>query len=184
MKHSHSIFCTYDDYLTLPNDGRRYEVIDGELTMAPAPFTDHQDVLRNLEFILVSFLRKTRWGILYAAPTDVVFSMTDIVQPDLLVVARERKEIITKKNIIAAPDLVIEILSPSSTLTDRTTKKALYEKYGVKEYWIVDPDEQAIEVFNLENKIFIMMNVFKSDEQLTSKLLKELVVDLKEVFET
>ena len=183
MEHTHTILCTYDDYLLLPDDGKRYEIIEGDLSMAPAPFTNHQDVSRNLEFILLEYLKKTRWGILYDAPTDIVFSMIDIVQPDLSVVARERREIITKRNIVAAPDLVIEILSPSTALTDRTTKKALYEKYGVKEYWIVDPDEETIEVFNLEQGRFVEKGMFKNEEHLTSNLLYGLSVDLNEVFE-
>ncbi len=151
--------------------------------MAPAPFTDHQDVSQNLEFILLQYLEENKWGILYDAPTDVIFSMTEVVQPDLLIVARGRKEIITKRNIVAAPDLVVEIISPSSALIDRTTKKSLYEKYGVKEYWIVDPDEETIEVYSLENKVFVGVGVFFKSETLTSRLLPILEVKLGEVFE-
>ncbi len=183
MENTHTILCTYDDYLLLPADGKRYEIIEGELFMAPAPFTDHQDVSRNLEFILLKYLEITKWGKLYNAPTDVIFSMTHVVQPDLLIVARERKEIITKRNIVAAPDLVVEIISPSSALIDRTTKKSLYEKYGVKEYWIVDPDNETIEVFSLENNVFLVAGTFSQGDTLTSRLLPGLEVVLGEVFE-
>ncbi|TAK60706.1 MAG: Uma2 family endonuclease, partial [Bacteroidetes bacterium] len=149
MQHSHTTPCTYDDYLLLPDDGKRYEIIDGELFVAPAPFIDHQRISIFLTNIIFEYVSEMKIGEVFTAPGDVVFSMIDIVQPDIVYVSASRKEIITKRNIIAAPDFVVEILSLSTVLADRTTKKSLYEKYGVKEYWIVDPEEETIEVFNL-----------------------------------
>jgi Uma2 family endonuclease len=177
-----STFVTYDDYLTLPADGKRYEIIEGELYMTPAPFTDHQRILGRLFRLFDEFVRKNNVGEVFVAPADVVLSMTDVVQPDILFISKERSHIITKKNIIAAPDLVVEILSESTAATDRTVKKALYEKYGVKEYWIVGPQLEAIECFSLKEATFTLVGSFKKNESFESVLLKGLRINLNEVF--
>lgn len=173
---------TYDDYLTLPADGKRYEIIEGELFMTPAPTTDHQKVSSNLEQIFYNFLDQHPLGELYHAPTDVVFSMTEVVQPDIVFILKERKEIITKRNIVAAPDLIIEITSESTAVTDRTTKKALYEKHGVKEYWIVDSDAKTIECFVLGQSKFERIGIYSESDTLVSRLLPELKLRIQEVF--
>jgi Uma2 family endonuclease len=173
---------TYDDYLTLPADGKRYEIIEGELSMTPAPFTDHQRILGRLFRFIDEFARKNNAGEVFVAPTDVVLSMTDVVQPDILFVTKERSHIITIKNIIAAPDLVIEILSESTAVIDRTTKKSLYEKYGVKEYWIVDPENEDIECFSLKEATFTLMGSFKKNESFESVLLKGLTIEVNKIF--
>jgi len=166
---------TYDDYLTLPADGKRYEIIEGELSMTPAPFTDHQRILGRLFRFIDEFARKNNAGEVFVAPTDVV-------QPDILFVTKERSHIITIKNIIAAPDLVIEILSESTAVIDRTTKKSLYEKYGVKEYWIVDPDNEVIECFLLKEAKFTLVGSFKKDVSFESVLLKGLTIEVNKIF--
>ena len=182
MEPSTSIVYTYDDYLTLPNDGKRYEIIEGELYMTPAPMTHHQEISGNLEHILRDYLSASRWGKLFHAPIDVVFSMTEIVQPDIIVISKQRQHIITKKNIVAAPDLVIEILSESSANTDRTTKKALYEKHGVKEYWIVDPVEQAVELYVRKENAFSRLGVFSGNQIVESQVLRGLKIEVREIF--
>jgi Uma2 family endonuclease len=105
---------TYDDYIRLPDDGCRYEVLQGELVMTPAPNMDHQRISRNLEFILHSYASEKGLGEVFYAPVDVVLSMTNILQPDIVFVSSGRKHIIAKKNIVDAPDLVVEIILEST----------------------------------------------------------------------
>ena len=128
---------TYEDYLNTPED-KRYELLDGELVMTPAPGELHQSISALLGWRLVQFASENSLGRVYQAPFDVVLSDTDVVQPDLLFVSNERGHIITPANIQGAPDLVVEILSPSTAERDRTFKRTLYAKHGVNEYWMVD----------------------------------------------
>jgi len=174
---------TYDDYLTLPNDGKRYEIIDGELIMTPAPETEHQSILGNLYRLLEGLARTQHLGKVLFAPVDIVLSMTDVVQPDLVFVSRSRQQIITKKNIVSAPDVVVEILSAGTEKTDRTTKKALYERYGVKEYWIVDPQKKSIELYQFQEGSYSPPRIFSSNEVLTSQQLPSLALPVHSVFE-
>ncbi len=139
---------TYQDYLLLPED-KRYELIEGELLTVPSPDVEHQELSRDLEHILWEFVKQNNLGSIFNAPLDVVLSEEDVVQPDILFVSKERAHIIKEKNIQGAPDLVIEILSPATSERERTLKRKLYAKYGVKEYWIVDPEEKSIEVMAL-----------------------------------
>lgn len=173
---------TYDDYLTLPDDGKKYEIIDGELIMSPSPGTDHQKISIRLAHILFSHVSSRKLGEVLEAPTDVVLSMTEVVQPDIVFISSERTDIITKKNIIAAPDLVIEILSESTETLDRVTKKNLYERYGVREYWIVDPAVKIIEQYILENKAFRFISKFESGQSIDVRTIEGLGVKLKDVF--
>ena len=174
---------TYDDYLTLPDDGKKYEIIDGELIMTPSPLSVHQRILRNLVRIFDTYVSKNRLGEVLFAPLDVILSMTDVVQPDFIFVPQDRSDIITKKNIIAAPDLVIEILSESTETLDRVTKKGLYERYGVKEYWIVDPSARTVEQYVLENKSYRSVGTFKEHDVVEVKTIEGLPVKLSEIFE-
>jgi Uma2 family endonuclease len=144
---------TYEDYKSLPEAmDRRYELMDGELCMVPAPTTIHQDVSQNIEFLLVQHVRATRCGRVLDAPVDVVLgegSRRDVVQPDIVFVAAARAAIITPAEVAGAPDLVVEILSPGTEDRDRGYKRTLYERSGVREYWIVNSDEASIEVYRL-----------------------------------
>jgi len=138
---------TYADYLTWPDD-ERWELINGDAyNMKPAPTTRHQNIVYNVSFILKSKLLNKSCRP-FVAPTDVVLSEYDVVQPDVFVVCDEKK--ITEANIQGAPDLTVEVLSPATALKDKREKKNLYEKYGVKEYIIVDPAAQYVERFLLE----------------------------------
>ena len=177
-----TILFTYDDYLALPDDGKRHEIIGGELSMTPAPFTDHQRILLNIFRPIDNYVRKRKLGEVLIAPVDVILSMTDVVQPDLIFISRDHSRIITKKNVISAPDLVIEILSGSSAWRDRSIKKSLYEKYGVLEYWIVDPEEQAIEVYVLKENKFILLGRFSRDESMESEVLGGLKIAARGIF--
>ena len=172
---------TYDDYLALP-DEKRYELMEGELFMVPAPDFYHQIVSGNIQFYLMDFVKKRNLGVVVDAPVDVVMSPEDVLQPDILFISRENRHIITKKNVSGAPDLVIEILSPSTQERDKLVKRDIYSKYGVKEYWIVDPVGKNIEVMTSGSKGYKLHAIFLNDEVLTSPLIEGFSLPLKEVF--
>jgi Uma2 family endonuclease len=172
---------TYEDYLHLPEE-KRYEIIDGDLIMVPAPSISHQDISLNLAIILRKFVREKSLGVILCAPCDVILSEVDIVQPDILFISKERLNIITEDNIRGAPDLVIEIISKSSEYRDRVIKRKLYSKYGVKEYWIVDPEKKEIEVLELKESGLERVRSYGQREVMERGLIEGLKVDLKEVF--
>lgn len=140
---------TYRDYLLLP-EGDRRELIEGDFYVVPAPSTRHQTIAANVGMALRGFVRSSRLGTVLWAPTDVVLSSESVVQPDILFVSNERRDIITEDNVSGAPDLVVEILSPSTAERDRELKLTLYARYGVREYWIVDLEDRSVEVMALE----------------------------------
>lgn len=170
----------YSDYRMLPDDGKRYQIIGGYLYMVPAPVPYHQEISWNLEFILSKYVRSKKLGKLYYAPCDVVFSKENVVQPDIFFISKEREHIIGTKNIRGAPDLIIEILSPRTKSIDRKLKFDLYERFGVKEYWIVDPKKKEIEVLVLTENGYISYGRFREDFE--SPLMKGLTVSFEEVF--
>jgi Uma2 family endonuclease len=113
---------------------------------------------------------------------DVVLSMTDVVQPDIFYISNERSHIITEKNIVEAPDLVVEIISESRKIRDQTTKKALYEKYGVEEYWLVYPDEEKVEQFVLRNEVFELKNELQIPQKIVSSVMDGCSIPLEKIF--
>ena len=174
---------TYRDYKNLPeSETKRYELLVGELLMVPSPTTYHQRISWNLEHLLGDFTCRHNLGIIYHAPLDVVFSQEDVAQPDIFFISRERSEIIAEEHIRGAPDLTIEILSPATAERDRTYKRTLYARHGVKEYWIVDPNKQAIEVMTLGEAGFETASVYRKEETLISPLLKGFRLNLEKVF--
>lgn len=172
---------TYQDYLHIPED-KRYELMEGEFFVVPSPNESHQRISAELEYVLQSYVKKQKTGFVYYAPFDVVLSDEDVVQPDIIYVSKERRNIITRNNIQGAPDLVVEILSPKIGYRDREIKRKLYGKYGVKEYWIVDPVKQAVEVLSLDVDGYRKIGTYNVNTPLTSSLLKDLSIDLKSVF--
>lgn len=138
---------TYADYLGFPEDGRRHEILDGEHYVTPSPSAGHQRFLVELTVRLHAVISATGRGTVLVAPMDVVLSDVDIVQPDLLVVLTDHSERIEGSCVRGAPDLVVEILSPSTRDRDRRLKRSLYEKSGVFEYWLVDLESRAVEVY-------------------------------------
>ena len=172
---------TYQDYLHIPED-KRYELMDGEFFVVPSPNEPHQRISAELEYVLQSYVKKQKTGFVYYAPFDVVLSDEDVVQPDIIYVSKERRDIITRNNIQGAPDLVVEILSPKIGYRDREIKRKLYGKYGVKEYWIVDPVKQTVEVLSLDVDGYRKIGTYNVNTPLTSSLLKDLTIDLKSVF--
>ncbi len=177
-----AVVFTYDDYLTLPNDGKRHEILDGDLIVTPVPSTEHQEILLNIVELLRGFVRAESKGKVLCAPTDVVFSMTDVVQPDIVFVSKERLHIITKKNIVAAPDFVIEIFSVAIEKMDRVAKKHLYVRCGVKEYWLVDPERQVIEVYALRGREFGPPHIYQASDSLRTALLSNFSFTVGPVF--
>ena len=174
---------TYQDYLYLPDDGSRYEVIWGELyMMTPAPSTQHQRILRDLGFVLWSYVQEHSLGEIFIAPCDLVMEPgATPVQPDILFIALDRLDIITERNVHGVPDLLIEILSPNNPRHDRVTKFDLYEQSGVAEYWIVDPEARTIEVFVLGQGKYSLLGRFGEGEKTTSKALKGFSVTVGDV---
>lgn len=176
MKTLHKLW-TYEDYYRLTDD-KRYEVIDGELIeMAPAPYYQHQRILVKLLTLLNSYIEKKNMGHVTCAPVDVRLDDTNCVQPDIFYIANENKKIIKKKGVFGSPDLVIEILSHSKK-RDRKIKYKLYEKFGVKEYWIIDPDKREIEVFVLEGDRY---KLFMKGDKVKSKLLGDFELEFSEL---
>lgn len=172
---------TYPDYLKLPEE-KRYELIDGELLMVPAPLTVHQRVSLRLAEKLSEYVRKNNLGEIFYAPVDVVLSQHDVVQPDLLFIAEDRKQIITETNVQGAPDIVIEIISPASVDRDRFVKKALYLKHKTREYWLVDPDQGCIEVLSFENEEYRLLGIFADGDILNSPIFLSLDLDVRSIF--
>jgi Uma2 family endonuclease len=140
---------TYDDFVHFPDDGMCHELIDGEHYVTPSPNPKHQRIVLNLSALIWNFLKQNRIGEVFGSPLDVVFSDFDVVEPDLLFVSRERARVVTDKNVQGAPDLVVEVGSPATRRRDEKTKLQLYERFGVQEYWVVDPDLDAIKVYRL-----------------------------------
>jgi len=175
---------TYEDYLLFPEDGKRYEIVEGDCFMSPAPRTRHQDISGNLFSLLKVYFKGTKKGRVFAAPTDVILSDTNIVQPDLLVILAARTFIITDKNIQGAPDIVIEILSETTRKTDEITKKKLYERHGVQEYWIVDPELELVKIYRLTDGRYgrAEERAQERGETLTTVLLPGLDISLTELF--
>lgn len=173
---------TYQEYLDLPEDGKRYEILKGRLEMAPAPSTRHQDISRNLEIILWDYVRKHNLGKVYYAPVDVIFDQVNVVQPDLVYISREREEIIKEAGIFGAPDLIIEIQSPSTGHVDAKRKSDIYWRFGVKEYWIVEPMEKKVEVYLLKGGRYNLEGVYTEQDTVECRAIKGLLVPLAEVF--
>ena len=145
---------TYDDFVLFPDDGKRHELIDGEHFVSPSPNVRHQRVLMRLGFAIYNFVQEQRCGEVFFAPLDIVLSIHDVVEPDLLFVSAERAAIIGKANLRGAPDLVVEVLSPSNRRYDEVLKRELYERAGIQEYWLVDPEADTVKVFRREGERF------------------------------
>jgi Uma2 family endonuclease len=139
---------TYDDLLQMPEDGKRYEIIDGELIEMSSPVVTHQRVLGRLFMMFSEQVQRSGQGEVLISPLDVIISPTRVVQPDLIVVRPDNREIL-RDHIHGIPNLLVEILSPSNHKHDTVTKRRLYARNRVPEYWIVDPDAQTVEVLEL-----------------------------------
>lgn len=175
---------TYADYQRLTADTeRRYEIIAGILYEMPPPSTIHQLVVTQLIIQLGTLVKSDALGILYASPIEVILEEAATpVQPDLVFIQEDRRSIIKEKRIEGSPDLVVEVLSPSSVRYDRVTKFELYETSGIQEYWILNPKTQSLEIYNLEDGLYNLFNEYRLDEPLHSPMLGELAFTLGSLF--
>ncbi len=181
----HSSQLTYEDYLQFPDDGKRHEIIEGDHYMTPAPRTKHQKISVNLATAMASFAKQHKLGLVLTAPCDVVLSDENVVQPDLLFVATARAAIVTEDNIQGAPDLIVEILSESSRKKDEVTKRKLYERFGVQEYWIVDPELEIVKIFKLTQQGYGRASELskETNDVLTTEFLPGFDCAVSEIFE-
>ncbi len=169
---------TYQDYAELPADGRRYEILDGELDVSPSPMVRHQVVIGNLYSLLDRHSRERSLGRVLLSPVDLILSDTNVVVPDLLFVSRRRAAIVTERAVEGSPDLVVEILSPSTGRKDRSTKASLYARFGVRCYWIIDPEERTFEGFELDAAVFRLVTRGQGTETLHAEPFPELSIPL------
>ena len=139
---------TYDDFVLFPDDGKRHELIDGEHYVTPSPNVRHQQIQGDLFALIWNYVEAHPIGRVFTSRLDVVFSRFDVVEPDIVYLSHERAgNVLTKTNLQGAPELVIEIGSPSTRQRDETIKRHLYERAGVSEYWVVDPEIDVVRVY-------------------------------------
>jgi Uma2 family endonuclease len=173
---------TYADFLSFPEDGRRHELIDGAHYVTPAPVTVHQRLLGALYVALHQYLENHPIGEVFLSPIDVVLSDHDVVEPDLLLVLDDQSDLVTEKHLVGAPALVIEILSPTTRARDRGIKRRLFERTGVREYWLVDPRDAAIDVYRARQCELGLESSFMAGDTLTSPLLPGFALELRSLF--
>ena len=173
---------TYSDYAALPDDGQRYEIVDGVLFMAPAPNEWHQTAAGRFFRYLATAIEDAKLGRVYIAPFDVELNYRTVVQPDVLVVLNTHLERITFSRIIGAPDLVVEISSPGTVGHDRTDKQQAYATAGVPEYWIADPASRTVEVLALEQGPYRSLGVFAGKATLPNRIVPDFPVHVEQFF--
>ncbi len=172
---------TVNYYKLLP-EGAPYQLIEGELVMTPSPNPRHQIILGRLFIALSTFVEKKKSGIVFVSPIDVYLDEENAFQPDIIFISNEKKGIIKKDGIYGSPDLVIEILSPSTAHYDLREKFKVYERYGVQEYWIVDPEANVIEIYLNKDGKFSLIKAAEKQGKIESSLLKGMKVSLTEIF--
>lgn len=175
---------TYDEFQALPRDGsKRFELIEGEVFMTPSPNTKHQRAVGRLFRALADHVEKHRLGEVFIAPYDIVFSQWTALEPDLLFIQKDRSGIVTDANVQGAPDLVIEVLSPSNKAHDRKRKLREYEKAGVAEAWYLDPEERTGEILNLgADGIYAVTAVLSGNNSISSRAVPGFSIALDGIF--
>lgn len=173
---------TYDDYAALPDDGNRYEIVNGVLIMAPAPSPEHQSIAVRIAYYMFPHIDLAGIGKLLTAPLDVDLGPKNVYQPDLVVVLNTHLDRVAEKKIIGAPDLVVEVASPSTAAYDRLTKYEKYAHAGIIEYWIVKPKSRSVEVLVLEGREYRSLGVFNGQATLPSRVVPELPVRVEQFF--
>ena len=172
---------TYQDYASMEGD-ERYELLDGELILVASPNMDHQTVSLRMVVRMNAFVEENDLGRVFHAPFDVLFTDTDVAQPDLLFVSKERESILTPANIQGAPDLIVEILSPSSSRRDWHNKRELYARHGVTEYWIIDPANRIVSVMSLRDGVLEIDQTCTVGDAAASGVLDGFSVSLEDIF--
>ena len=172
---------TYDDFCLLPNSGKRYEIVEGDLFVTPAPRRLHQRIVTRLTRFLSGFVEDHRLGEAYVSPFDVVFSAFDVVEPDLVYFSNARQSVLTEMNAQGAPDLVVEVLSETTERTDRTIKLKLYGKCDVQEYWIIDPCGPSAEIYRRGEEGLALAAKLSAADALTSPMFPGFSVPLRKL---
>ncbi len=180
--HDPTVRLTYEDYVLIPEDGRRHEIIDGERYVSAAPFLPHQDLVLWLGAEFLSFLKGRGLGKVYVAPVDVLLSPYDVVQPDVVFVSQERSSILTRNKIQGAPDLLVEILSDSTRKLDEGVKLRRYERFGVREYWLIDPRRESVRIYRLTDSGFQPVARLAKGDALSTPLLPGLAISVADMF--
>lgn len=173
---------TYAQYCLLPEDGKQYEVIDGELFMTPAPKPKHQEIVVRLTEELSRFVRENSLGKVSVAPVAVLLDQHTVLEPDVLFIRQQRLEIVKEQAIEGAPDLVVEVLSPSTFYKDLRKKMTAHSQFGVQEYWIVDPETQTIEIYARRDDKLQLARNFSSGDAVESAHLPGFRLAVKDVF--
>ena len=174
---------TFEQFRQLPEDGRRYELVHGEVHVTPAPTTRHQATLQNLSGPLWPHVINNHLGEIYTAPLDVRLGEDTALQPDLIFISNANASIIQEGWIAGSPDLVVEILSPSTVAHDRATKLRIYAEAGVREVWFIDPKAKTVEVFKLQHKKYLVEATLSGDDVLVSSLFPGWQVSLRALFD-
>lgn len=177
------IHLTYEDFCALPDDGKRYEIINGDLYMSPSPNIPHQKIIINLAAIIHGYVRKHKLGTVLVAPTDVLLSNHDIVEPDILFVSKENQSIITHKHIKGTPDLITEVLSPSTSRRDLRLKRDLYARSSVPFYWILDPDGPRVIELQLMDGEYAVVRELEGDAIFEPVIFPGLKISMLELLE-
>ena len=174
----------YTDLQQAPEDGRRYELYDGEVFVVPAPVPRHQRVAQNV-YDLLRVYEPAHGGMVFMAPTDIVFSEFEVVQPDVVFIKQSRLPLIDlSQPIRMAPDLAVEVLSPSTAITDRGKKMQMLARYGVQEYWLVDPAPRTAEIYRLdEGNAYLLLQVAVESDEIRSLVLQDLLFPARLLFE-
>jgi len=175
---------SYEDFVALPEDDKRYELIDGDLQVTPAPATRHQLVVMNLCWVISSWIRGDGSGIVLPAPVDVVLSANDVVEPDVVYLSEANRDRLGEKNVSGPPDLAVEVLSEHHRRHDEIVKRHLYERFRVPEYWIVDPELETVKVHRLGDAGYAHPVVLSSEngDTLASPTLPGLETALADLF--
>ena len=181
-RHDPDPILTADDLAELPDDGKRRELFEGELVMTPAPSLDHQDIVLTLARILSAHFDDRGLGRVMVAPVDVVLSRVTVLQPDVVVVLADRIGILAERGVHGAPDLVVEVMSPSTSAADRRVKPQLYVHHGVRHYWLVDPRAKQLTEFVAEGRKYRQALVASAPDVVRATFGGGVDVDLGWVF--
>ena len=173
---------TYADYCALPDDGLRYEIVDGLLFAEPSPRRAHQKAVGNLFAILHAHVRAHGLGEVYVAPFDVILDPRTTVVPDLVFVVRDRLKIVAERGVEGAPDLLVEVLSPGTARRDRVRKLNAYARYGVRHYWLLDPEAKTVEAFELVDGAYRLAAAVGGDDELRPGVFPGLAISLPILF--
>jgi Uma2 family endonuclease len=172
---------TYEDYLETPDDGQRYELIDGEIFVSPSGIMRHQQISVRLSTLLFTFVEGNDLGVVVAAPMDVRLDHDLVVQPDVIAILKGSPAYNPNElRVVGPPDLAVEILSPSTAMRDLNRKREIYEQYGVREYWIVDSDRKSVTALELADGIYRPIRPLAG--QLQSSAIPGLILDIPVLF--